>query len=193
MQLMYHVSKVAVLVAVSISAAAAQFSPPPSMFADTESSTNAQLAAWSDLTRRFDVALVLDATPSNNVAAAFGADFDGDGVLSRSETALSFGWDCGEWFVEAGDGRVASAADGEGGRRRREMSVSLRIGADGAVRGAEISGDGAALPSLAAMSGLALCAPSEWDLVKVTARGIDAPGGLVSLRRANDPAIILMR
>jgi hypothetical protein len=47
----------------------------------------------------FAVRIELDATPSNGVEVVFGRDADGDGLLSRTEEAMSVGYDCGEWTV----------------------------------------------------------------------------------------------
>jgi len=185
----------AILAAAHVSATASDVFAPqsPPLFADTEVSTNVQLSAQSNLVRRFEVCLELVATPSNNVVAAFGTDADGDGALSRRETALSFGWDCGEWFVECNGSRTTSAAGGGGAPSRREMSLVMSLGSDGSVRGVKAAEGAMSLPAIADSAGLALCAPSEWDFAKVTARGVDAPGGFVSLRRASDPTIFLAR
>jgi hypothetical protein len=74
---------------------------PPPVFADTEVSTNVATRAWTERTRMFNVVLSFDATPSNNVQAAFGADASADGNLSDEEAGLTLGWDCGEWFRDA--------------------------------------------------------------------------------------------
>ena len=55
---------------------------PEPIFADTEVSTNVAMRAWTERTRMFNVVVSFDATPSNNVQAAFGADASADGILS---------------------------------------------------------------------------------------------------------------
>ena len=55
---------------------------PPPVFADTEVSTNVATRSWTERTRMFNVVLSFDATPSNNVQAAFGTDESADGNLS---------------------------------------------------------------------------------------------------------------
>ena len=74
---------------------------PPSEFADTEVSTNFAFAVGEGSNRRLVFSLELQASPSNNVEVAIGCDADNDGQLSLNETALTVGYDCGEWFVRS--------------------------------------------------------------------------------------------
>lgn len=72
---------------------------PTSEFADTEISTNiAVTAVRLGTPRQFTFVLSLDASPSNAVEVAIGADADDDGSLSVAESATTFGYDCGTWF-----------------------------------------------------------------------------------------------
>ena len=71
---------------------------PPCDYADTECSTNFPVAVDFTTMSRFIFDLALDASPSNSVEVAIGADADGDGNLSVEESAYTFGYDCGMWF-----------------------------------------------------------------------------------------------
>ena len=71
---------------------------PPCDYADTECSTNFQVAVDFATMSRFEFSLALDASPNNAVEVAIGTDADGDGNLSVEETAYVFGYDCGTWF-----------------------------------------------------------------------------------------------
>ena len=73
--------------------------PPPSHYADTESSTNVALVGWNEQTRRFLVDLVAAATPSNCLELAYGTDANNDNTLAPEETDLRLGLDCGEPFL----------------------------------------------------------------------------------------------
>ena len=73
--------------------------PPPSDYADTESSTNIALVGWNDQTWRFLVDLVAAATPSNCLELAYGTDANNDNTLAPEETDLRLGLDCGEPFL----------------------------------------------------------------------------------------------
>ena len=76
---------------------------PPSEFADTEVSTNIAFAVERPAMTRIEFTVALDATPTNNVEVAIGADANGDGNLSVEESAYAFGYDCGTWFCRARD------------------------------------------------------------------------------------------
>ena len=69
--------------------------PPPSGFADTESSA---IAALPDR-RKFSVSIDWLPTPSNCVQVAFGQDRNSDEDLEPEETDLVLGCDCGRWFL----------------------------------------------------------------------------------------------
>ena len=90
------------LVSVSVFAGSpTRFGLGVSPYADTEISTNVQLAVWEKDLKRFEFNLAFLATPSNNVQVSFGVDEDGDGRLSAHEERIVMGWDCGEWFAHA--------------------------------------------------------------------------------------------
>ena len=54
---------------------------PPSPHADTEAVTNVAFGTGVAGDNVFALSLALDASPSNNVEAAFGCDADGNGIL----------------------------------------------------------------------------------------------------------------
>jgi len=64
-------------------------SMPPPEYADCEVVTNCVFEASRNDAKEFTVRIELDATPSNGVEVVFGRDADGDGVLSRTEEAMS--------------------------------------------------------------------------------------------------------
>ena len=77
------------------------FALPQSEFADTEVSTNFTFAVGEGSNRRLVFTVELEATPTNNVEVAIGCDAEENGLLSLDETALTVGYDCGEWFVRS--------------------------------------------------------------------------------------------
>ena len=93
----------AILISVSIfSAFAVDVGQLPiSDFADTEVSTNIAISLSAEAPRWLRFTLEMEASPSNNVEVAVGCDVDGDGCLSLDESALTVGYDCGEWFVRS--------------------------------------------------------------------------------------------
>ena len=74
---------------------------PQSEFADTEVSTNFAFSVGEGSNRRLVFSLELEASLTNNVEIAIGYDADENGLLSLDETALTVGYDCGEWFVRS--------------------------------------------------------------------------------------------
>ena len=166
------------------------------VFTDTEVSTNVSMTAWSKNTRQFNVTLQFDATPSNNVQVAFGLDEPTDGNLSAEETSLTLGWDCGEWFITSAavTNRFRAMLNGSG--TRKELSLKMTLGADGLPRTLEMMDGSAAL----AFSDLALLPippawmySKHWDLLKVTARGVDAQNEQITVKLSNDAVILLLR
>ena len=83
---------------------------PPSLFADTEVSTNVVVNRRRNDVKAFDVSMELAGSVSNSVQIAFGRDADGDRNLAPGETALVLGWRTNHWFVvRAGVGRGCAA------------------------------------------------------------------------------------
>ena len=99
---------------------------PGSSFADTEVSTNIAFSAGDGM-RRIRLAVDMTASPSNNVEVAIGRDADNDGRLSLAESALTVGYDCGEWFVRSAEKDSHSAVGVEDiGRFCRAYEVRAR-------------------------------------------------------------------
>lgn len=120
-----------------------------SPWADTEATTNICFAPCDGPLCRIDLSLEFDATPSNNVQVAFGRDADGDGALGLDEQALTVGWDCGGWLVRGETNDFA---------RTWMESVAGAAAGTNAHRRVELTG---------------LAHESDWDLVRVTVRGVD--------------------
>ena len=76
---------------------------PAPEYADTEVSTNIPFAVSLDTMSRIEFALTFDASPTNAVEVSVGTDENGDGTLSTTEAAWTFGYDCGRWFTRNAD------------------------------------------------------------------------------------------
>ena len=74
--------------------------PGAAAFADTEASTNVALSVDVRMMRSVTFAVETDAAPTNSLEVAVGCDADADGDLALEETAFSFGYDCGSWFLK---------------------------------------------------------------------------------------------
>ncbi len=152
---------------------------PESQFAGTEVWTNVPCERLLSDVREFEVALDFTGTASNCVQVAFGRDADGDGDLSRRETGFIAGWAAGKYFIEdaANADRVTEAGASTNSARR----LSLKVAVDAAfrVRSAAAVGDGVA--RFASVLGAAprWLYGRDWNMAKVTRRGVDAPGEIV--------------
>ena len=151
---------------------------PEPAHADTEVWTNVPCAQLLSDVREFEVVLDFTGTASNCVQVAFGRDEDGNGDLSCNETDVAIGWRAGDWFVE----------DVKGGRRFREAAgatnalhrIELRVAAgDSGARSASVMCDGAAKFAEALGGDLQWLYRRDWNMAKVTRRGVDAPGAVV--------------
>ena len=124
---------------------------PPPEFADTEVATNSTFAVGEGRNCRLVFTVELAATPTNNVDVAIGCDADDDGLLSLDETALTVGYDCGEWFVRSAAKDSVTYSDAvDSGVFRRTYEVRARH------------------------------IDPSWNLVKVTRRGLGVSNENVS-------------
>lgn len=150
---------------------------PAAPFPDPEVSTNVAFNVSRNDTRRFGVTLELAGSVSNCVDVAFGRDADGDGDLAPEESDLVLGWSGGVWTLEdvASDCRHEESAVGTSAVRRITFSVAT----DGdlvPIRAGITNETGACFTEIAAEAPRWFFRP-EWNLMKVTRRGLDTEGG----------------
>ena len=72
---------------------------PETEFADCEVTTNFPLAVDAARLHALHLRLDLSAAATNALEVLIGCDADEDGQLSHEESAIGFGYDCGNWFV----------------------------------------------------------------------------------------------
>ena len=135
-----------------------------SAFADTEAVTNVAFAAERNrpTTLRFD----FNAAQNNNAEVVFGCDADGDGELSDDEERLCFGWDCGKWkLVDCRDLSAVSLPSAQSGIVRAYWELRFI----GCRVEAHSDGESASLTLSEAL------APTDFNMVKVTCRGVPSP------------------
>ena len=186
---------VAVLL-VAASAGAAQpmaLSLPSVECADTEVMTNVVISSWQRGAAKFSFSLSCLATPSNNVEAAFGADANANGSLEPDETDLVVGWNRGNWFVQNGvDGERFSGAS-TSMEDVKTLAWSYRFSAAPTPARLEVTADG-----VTAFSALAVESPvwlhrREWNLMRLTGRGLYDSGETFTVGTPLDPTAILFR
>jgi hypothetical protein len=129
-----------------------------------EVETNVVFSAGMQGDNLWKLAIELDASLSNCVEIAFGADADNDGVLGMDEGEMCIGWDCGEWFWrDRLSGEVGSVECASGSRR---LDWALRLDADRSAR--SVGGNvfsGAIAPT---------CFNPDWNIVRVVSRGAES-------------------
>ena len=147
---------------------------PRGEYADTEATTNVPFAFGQLGARNFQFEMSFAATPSNNVQLAFGRDADSDGVLSLEETDMTFGWDCGEWRIANGETAetLSSAAATTNDVKALTWDLLLRRGRP---RRLSVLENGVAVfPERSGAPERWFFSP-EWDMLRLTVRGVDAP------------------
>lgn len=162
------------VVATSASASAGKHVETESLgtspWADTEISTNIAFSIGDVRVSKLGFTLDFDATSSNNVQVAFGKDVDGDGSLAMEEQQMVVGWDCGRWLVCGEETFACDAAT----TNAHKVFAWTGTASVGRMRTLGISENDRALEF-----GLPVPYPDwtydrEWDLIRITVRGIDA-------------------
>ncbi len=164
---------------------------PETAHDDTEVVTNHSFTAIRSDSRVFSFTLELDATPSNNVEVAFGRDADGDGALSRFEATMRVGWDCGVWeIVDCATGDVFSEPGSPG---PVSLSWMLIFSSAGVPKSLTTSVSGTGVFAALAEHPPQFLFSKDWNMVRVTCRGIESPHPSLSGSFANHPFVIRLR
>ena len=166
---------------------------PHVVHVDTEVMTNVVISSWQRGAAKFSFSLSCLATPTNNVEAAFGADANANGSLESDETDLVVGWNRGAWFVQNGiDGERFSVAS-TSMEDVKTLVWSYRFTAAPTPPRLEVTTDG-----VTAFSALAEESPEwlhrrEWNLMRLTGRGLYDSGETFTVGTPLDPTFILFR
>ena len=148
---------------------------PASLLADTEVSTNIAFNATRRDMREFDVRMELSGSVSNCVQVAFGRDEDGDGDLAPEETGLMFGWRGGRYVVEDVSGEARYFEDGvSADDAGRFLHMSVKMDRDMVPKRAAFTNEAGACFAPLTSPVPAWLYREEWNLMKVTRRGVVA-------------------
>ena len=166
---------------------------PPVAYADTEVVTNVVISSWQRGAAKFAFSLSCIATPSNNVEAAFGEDVNTNGVLEPEEADLIVGWKRGNWFIQNGtDGERLSLVS-TSVEDVKTLAWSYRLTAAPTPPRLEVTADGVtAFPALGEESPGWLYR-REWNLMRLTGRGLYNSGETFTVGTPLDPTAILFR
>ena len=100
--------------------------PPECTEIDAESEINVVLDMAAGDLAELCLRVSLESTPTNAMVVALGRDADGDGTFAPSEEEMSFGCDCGTWFVRDAEGFVEELETAAFGRTERELTIPIR-------------------------------------------------------------------
>ena len=154
---------------------------PVSPYADTEVSTNVVFNTTRFDVKKFELNFQLECSSSNCIQVAFGRDADCDGMLSFTETDVVYGWRNGRYFVE----------DVKGACRYEEnisplekvshnFSISIQTTKEYQPKAfSAMVGATSVFMSLTETVPAWLYRP-EWNLMRITRRGVGLPSQWVS-------------
>ena len=166
---------------------------PPVVHVDTEVMTNVVISSWQRGSAKFSFSLSCLATPSNNVEAAFGADANANGSLEPDETDLVVGWSRGNWFVQNGiDGERFSVAS-TSMEDVKTLAWAYRLTAAPTPVRLSVMVDGTAAFSTLAEESPEWLHRREWNLMRLTGRGLHNAGETFAIGTPLDPTAILFR
>ena len=189
-------TEVLVLCTVLVGAAgAASLQPdalPRSPFADTEVTTNCPFSFASPFVADFRLTVEFDSTPSNNVQIAFGRDSDADGVLSAGETDMALVWDCGEWLLIGTNALPFAVSPAVSTNAHKVLRWDLHLRRKSPERLVLTENGQSLVPD-------PVSAPEpwfygrDWNMFRLTARGIDDPAESFTVDLNEKGALILLR
>ena len=165
-------------------------SMPPPEYDDCEVVTNCVFDASRGDAKMFAVQIELDATPSNGVEVVFGRDANGDGILSRTEEAMSIGYGCGAWMVaNLVTGEKYSCAGTSG---HSALDWKLRLNRNRTPRTLAATVNGQPTFTQLATPPPFLFDPT-WNAAKVLRRGQSNPNLRVECSVDNEPLVMYIR
>lgn len=184
----------AICVSAAACAAVVSSTLPAPEWPDREAATNAALPVATWWKRGlFDVRMSV-AAGTNLVQLAFGRDADGDGELSRAETALVVGRGFAETFVEdvAARMRYIETLPPTAGRRGLCWRVFLNVA--GAPTGLIATNEaGVAVFTEWRHAPPTWCFDPSWDMVRAVSAGPDDADGAIRVEIGPDGTLFIMR
>ena len=166
---------------------------PPVNCADTEVVTNVVISSWQRGSAKFAFSLSCISTPSNNVEAAFGEDVNTNGVLEPEEADLIVGWKRGNWFIQNGiDGERFTMAS-TSAEDVKTLAWAYRLTSAPTPARLEVMADGVTAFSVLAEDSPEWLHRREWNLMRLTGRGLYDSDETFTVGTPLDPTAILFR
>ena len=147
---------------------------PEAIRLDAEVSTNVAFNAERSDARSFGVSMAFSGTVSNCVQVAFGHDDNGDGDLSAVETRFAIGWRGGVYFIEDVPGRLRFEEVADAERTARQLVLDISLNKDYAPKHMAASNECGTCFSALSASVPSWLYGKDWNLMKLTRRGVDA-------------------
>ena len=151
---------------------------PAPTFADTEVTAHHRLEQPAAGLRGLDFRLDFNGTPSNNVEVAFGRDLDANGSLAPHETDVVVGWECGRYFIErfrTGERLEETNVGTNDAVRSLAWHYTLRKGGK-VFKGFVATNEVGAVFAQVSANAPAWLYDRSWNLMRLTARGVDVQG-----------------
>ena len=151
---------------------------PVPEFVDTEVTAHHRLEQPTQGLRGLDFRLDFTGTPSNNVEVAFGRDGDGDGALAPHETDVVVGWECGRYFIERfRTGERIEEPDVGTNDVERSLAWHYMLRKSGKVfKAFAVTNEVGAVFAQVLTNAPAWLYSRDWNLMRLTARGVDVQG-----------------
>ena len=165
---------------------------PRSPFADTEVTTNCPFSFASPFVADFRLTVEFDSTPSNNVQIAFGRDSDADGVLSAGETDMTLAWDCGEWILFGTNALPFAVSPAVSTNAHKVLRWDLHLRRKSPER-LVLTENGQSLVPDPVPAPEPWFYGRDWNMFRLTARGIDDPAESFTVDLNEKGALILLR
>ena len=165
---------------------------PPWEKADTEVTTNCSFALGSPFAVDFRFSMEFDSTPSNNVQIAFGRDSDADGVLSAGETGMILAWDCGEWILSGTNALPSVVLPSVDANAHKILRWDLRLRGK-RPKSLVLTENGQSLFREPVPVPEPWFYDRNWNMFRLTARGIDDPAESFVVDLNEKGALILLR
>lgn len=131
--------------------------------------------------------------PSNNVEVAFGADLDGDGVLSPDERRMEAGWDRGAWFMRGADGETVEQSVQPSGGVTRDFKWALRLRGGRVPSRLSATVDGTPLFAAISSAPPTWLYEPDWNVACVIVRGTGVGGELGWVKAVIDGTLLKLR
>ncbi len=165
---------------------------PRCEFADTEVTTNCPFALGSPFAVDFRFSMEFDSTPSNNVQVAFGRDSDADGVLSAGETDMILAWDSGEWILFGTNALPFAVSPTVDTNAHKVLRWDLHLRGK-RPKSLVLTENGQPLFTDFASAPEPWFYGRDWNMFRLTARGIDDPAESFVVDLNEKGALILLR